>query len=165
MIANNKFLYSLIEYRQNPARAEHGKVVLGVVVEFEVDGTWVVGLYGRDSIGPEETSSLDPIARDLYSNPGELMDQELRKIIYSHDHQQTGDVLKMLSSENPWSFFVTAPQMLEIPPETELNSKQEAPGWNLVNYYTRDAPHAWFGLPPEMAAIAAAVAKDSEMAA
>jgi hypothetical protein len=110
MSTQHDFYAVSFEYRRNPARADAGRILLGVGVEFLHEKLWIVGVQGRDFLTDAEVGLLDPIARDLLVSPIDLLGSKLRDVLRSGEAVQFGDVLRILAARNPWSLHVTPPE-------------------------------------------------------
>ena len=144
MIAENSFLACRIEYRHNPAISEAGFLHLGVVVEFESDGMWVIGVRVRKVLSPEQQTQLDPIAKDLLSgNLPKFVSRMVMESISTGDVANPGAVLHLLAANNPWSIHVTPPETYRKPEEDQIADLA------LAVYLNHDYEYMVFSRPVE----------------
>lgn len=115
MTEHRKFHYALVEFRQNPARPEEGRLDLGVLLEFTTAKHWVVALVARATFAAERLDELDPLSRELLEQAPTILERELRK--YLDQAVKPGDVLRLMSEHNPWSVYIAPPGLIEVPNE------------------------------------------------
>jgi len=128
--------FSSIEYRPNPLTSE-GSMPLGLLLEFMLPQYWVVGLGVRAALPLEAIGLLDPMSRELIENRADLIvndvDDALQKAM------RPGDVLSLLSKNNPWSIHVTEPRTLVVEPQAveRIQSVDQAVDEFIVKVYRK----------------------------
>src|SRR6266480_2462213 len=116
-----KAWYAIMQYRPNPADSVVGVMDLGFFVEFTTDENWVVGAAIRAFLDEEKIRNLDELTRTLLQHRQDVVARELGQVLVKS--KRPGQVLQLLSSENPWSFFISSPVEVEIPASAVASSR------------------------------------------
>jgi hypothetical protein len=107
--AQRKLYFSSVEFRPKPAETAEA-MHLGWLLEFTTPVYWVVGLVMRAVLDTEAMARLDPLSRELLENRAKLFEIDIDQALRAAS--EPGDVLKALSSANPWSVHITAPSVI-----------------------------------------------------
>lgn len=102
---------SLIEYRPSVFR-RGGSIPLGVVLAGTTGRMAFVVLEARTSLSPGEAEQLDPIGRELLTNPFKFLNDQLRSALPGT--KSPHEALANFSEKNQWSIFVSAPRPREV---------------------------------------------------
>jgi len=105
--------YALVQYRPDPAGLRIKPINLGVLMEFAAANTWAVGLAMRQEIDRAALQGLGELSRMLIAARIDIMKGEVDAALRAA--QRPGDVVRILSARNPWSFHVARPETLSIP--------------------------------------------------
>jgi hypothetical protein len=108
-----ELMFSAIQYRPTLSDTGAKPISLGVLLEFAVNDIWVVGLAMRHAVDKAATEALDPLSRELIDARMEIIKGEVDDALNAA--RRPGDVLRILSDRNGWSFSVARPQPLSIP--------------------------------------------------
>jgi hypothetical protein len=105
--------YALVQYRSGPVGRRSRPINLGALMEFAVNNTWAVGLAMRHDVDRAALESLSALSRTLIETRMDIMRGEVEAALGVA--QRPGDVLRILSERNPWSFHVAPPQPMSVP--------------------------------------------------
>jgi hypothetical protein len=110
------------------------ETLLGLVLEFVVDGTWAVAYAGRAVITQEELQSIDLLSRQLIEGRSGVMKAEVERALVNA--VSPGDVVRALAVSNPLSIHVGLPQRKEVPIPTDQarSTEQFAEHFALIAY-------------------------------
>lgn len=129
-MSKRRFQYALVEFRPVPARPEAGRTILGILLEFTTTEFWVVGLAARANLPSELIESLDPLSHEMMENRMKLMEDEIGRVL--ERAVKPGDVLRLLTEDNPWSLHVTKPATIEI---DEADKSEVGSVENIAQHY------------------------------
>ena len=105
--------YALVQYRPDPAGRWRQPINLGAVMELAVHDTWAVGLAMRRDIDPTALEGMSGLPRTVIEARMDIMRREVEVVLAMA--RCPGDVLRILSERNPWSFHVAPPQPVPVP--------------------------------------------------
>jgi hypothetical protein len=105
--------YALVQYRPDPAGRRIEPINLGVLMEFATNNTWAVGLAVRQEVDRAALQGLSELSRRLIAARIDIMKGEVAAALRAA--QRPGDVVRILSERNPWSFHVAPPETVTVP--------------------------------------------------
>lgn len=126
MTEQRRCVFSLIEFRRNPAVNDEKPIHLGAVIGFTTDRCHVVGLAMRETISDHRLENLDPLSQSMIESRAKIFETEIREILDQDRGSSPQEILQALANNNPWSLNVTAPATLSVDIEEGATGSIEA---------------------------------------